>query len=144
MCLAVLKDGERYFLRENNADLSLYDEIEGVAVIAGGKQFIIKLHNEQTGTVTVDAAMNLYHDILPDKDQAEIISLKSSDINSALTKFGGNEFSNYSGNNYGGINYLTKSSYDSSQNYIINLYRGCGGYLYWDTYGYIRGIKVFN
>lgn len=139
LCLAVLKDGERYFIREKNSDLSLYDEIEGVAVIAGGKQFIIKLHNEQTGTVTVDAAMKLYLDILPDKDQAEIISLKYYDINSALTKFGGDKFST-SSNDY----YLTKTSYNSEMNYVIDLSGNKGGYLAYYYFGYIRGIKTFD
>ena len=136
LCLAVIKDNNRYFIREKNSDLSLYDEIEGVAVIAGGKQFIIKLHNEQTGTVTIDAAMKLYLDILPDKDQAEIISLKYSDINSALEKFGGNIFDS--------SHYLTKTSYDSGSNYTLYLFSYTGGGLGTYFEGYIRGVKTFN
>lgn len=136
LCLAVLKDGERYFIKDSNSDLTIYDEIEGVAVFAGSKQFIIKLHNEQTGTVLAETAMKLYLDILPDKDQAEIISLKYSDINSALEKFGGNIFDS--------SHYLTKTSYDSGSNYTLYLFSYTGGGLGTYFEGYIRGVKTFN
>lgn len=137
LCLAVVKDSDRYFINDAKSDLSIYDEIEGVAVIAGGKQFIIKLHDEQTGTVAVDAAMKLYNDILPDKNQAEIISLKYSDINTALAKFGGDIFST-SGNEY-----LTKTSYNSAYNYTIYLSGSKGGGLSYSERGLIRGVKTF-
>ena len=139
LCLSVIKNGERIFLKNAPKDYSEYDKIEGLAIVLGEHKFIIKLSNEQSGTVAVSAAMSLYGDILPDKKQAEIISMKYSDVNSALQKFGGNTFSTSSG-----YYYLTKASYDSSRNYTIYLYNYRGGELSNGSFGYIRGVTKFE
>ncbi len=124
-------------------DLSVYDEVEGVAVFMGDQKFIIKLQNEQSGSITKDMAMALYEDILPTKEQAEIISLKYDDVNDALTKFGGSRFST------NGDSYMTKTAYDSTYNYQIDLYYFTGGNLAGEssrnsTWGYIRGVITID
>lgn len=140
--LSVLKDGNRILVSDTNDDLSQYDEIEGIHVSFGNSKFIIKLHNEQSGQITKESAMALYSDILPDKEQATIISLKYTDINDALRKWGGDAFS--TSDTY----YMTKTAYDATYNYMINLYRATGGNLldgstsYKSTWGYIRGVIV--
>lgn len=140
--LSVLKDGNRILVSDTNDDLSQYDEIEGIHVSFGNSKFIIKLHNEQSGQITKESAMALYSDILPDKEQATIISLKYTDINDTLRKWGGDAFS--TSDTY----YMTKTAYDATYNYMINLYRATGGNLldgstsYKSTWGYIRGVIV--
>lgn len=135
LTLAVKKDGVRTFIKSMPEDLSIYDEVEGVAVFMGDQKFIIKLQNEQSGSITKDMAMSLYESILPTKDQAEVISLKYSDINNALAHFGGDTFTQSSSTYY-----MTKTAYNETYNYQINLYYANGGKL--DSYdvGYIRGV----
>lgn len=138
--LSVLKDGNRILVSDTNDDLSQYDEIEGIHVSIGNSKFIIKLHNEQSGQITKESAMALYSDILPDKEQATIISLKYLDINYALRKWGGDTFTT-SSDTY----YMTKTAYNTTYNYMINLYRATGGNLSdgsTSTWGYIRGVIV--
>ncbi len=73
--LSVLKGGERFLISDRSEDLSQYDEIEGIYVSLCDTKFIIKLHNEQSGKVTKNVAMELYSDILPTLEQATIISM---------------------------------------------------------------------
>ncbi|MCH5220973.1 MAG: hypothetical protein J1F05_01400 [Muribaculaceae bacterium] len=147
LSLSVIKDGVRMFIKNNTEDLSQYDEIEGVYVTLGDQRFIIKLQNEQSGSITVSSAMSLYSEILPNYTQAEIISMKSSQINSALNKFGGAKFANGQYDYY-----MTNSSYSTTYNYQIHLYRYAGGDLagsnegsyYNSEYGLIRGVKTLD
>lgn len=140
LTLAVKKDSKRYFLTNPNDDLTQYDEVEGVAVVLGDQKFIIRLNNEQSGTVEKSAAMSLYGDILPNKEQAEIISMKWRDINNALSALGGTEFSTSPD-----VHYMTKAAYNSEYNYQIYLRYYYGGSLSYGSYsGYIRGVKVFE
>lgn len=140
LTLAVKKDGVRYFLSDPNEDLTQYDEVEGVAVVLGNQKFIISLHDAQSGTVTKDAALSLYPDILPDKAQAEIISMKYYEINNSLTKFSGEPFSTKSSS------YMTKTSYgNTSYNYGIDLYSYKHGRLSTSCEkALIRGVKAFE
>ncbi len=135
--LSVIKDGKRIFIEYIASDWSQYDKFEGLAVVLGEHKFIIKLYNEQSGPVNVSSAMALYSDILPDKKQAEIISMKYSDINSALEKFEGDHF-------FAGDHYLTKTSHDNSNNYSINHIWYTGGELGYTSSGYIRGVISFE
>ena len=135
--LSVVKDGERFLISNENEDLTQYDEIEGLYVSVNNTKFIIKLHNEQSGKVTKSIAMELYSEILPTKFQAQTISLKYADINSALKKWGGDAFG-MSSSDY----YMTKTASISGLNYIIFLYKYTGGYLSADNEGYIRGVLV--
>ena len=137
LCLSILKDGKRLFLKDNSGDLSEFDEIEGIAVVIGKNKFIIKLSDELPTWVTAAAAMALYRHILPDKTQAEIISMNYYDINTALRRFGGNPFSEND-------KYLTKTEYNDRDNYIIDLSSCYGGNLGHGTYGYIRGVKTLT
>lgn len=146
LSLSVIKNGERLFIKDSAEDLSQYDEIEGVFVTLGDEKFIIKLHDEQSGAITVSSAMSLYKDILPNYTQAEIISMKYLQINSALVRFGGEGFSTGQYDYY-----MTSTPYNSTYNYQIHLYRYCYGSLagsnegYWNvnsTSGLIRGVKT--
>lgn len=150
--LSVIKDGERKLLSNVEDDLSQYDIIEGVYVSVGEHKFIVKLQNEQIGQITKESAMNLYSDLLPDYEQAKIISLKYYDINKAIRSWGGNPFVttqyvNINGSNYSPY-YMTKTVYDKNYNYQINLYHYKGGNLagnpngYNSTWGFIRGVIV--
>ena len=139
--LSVIKDGERILISNNNEDLTQYDRIEGLFVAVGNTKFIIKLHNEQSGRITRDSAMELYSEILPTEAEARVISLKYADINSALRYWGGDAFG-YGSSDY----YMTKTESNDTYNYQICLYRYTGGYLATDNYnseyGYIRGVIV--
>lgn len=112
LTLAVKKDGKRYFISDANEDLSAYDEVEGVAVFFGGEKFIIKLYSEQSNTLTQEMAVTFYEDLLPTYAQARIISLNRNQINSALTKFGGTNFSIY-------VSYLVGDKYDDARHYYL-------------------------
>lgn len=138
LTLAVKKDNVRYFITDND-DLSQYDEVEGVAVFIGAQKFIIKLHDEQSGTVTKDTAMALYEDVLPTKEQAEVISMMYADINYTLAYFGGSEFL-ASSSSYSSYHYFTKNAYSSSSNYTIDLLRYSAGHLDYASSGHIRGV----
>lgn len=135
--LSVLKDGKRFFIDDVETDLTQFDEVEGIYVSLGSNKFIISLHNANTGMVTKDAAMSLYEDILPSISEAEIISLKYTDINNALNKWGGEVFGSGSGDSY-----MTKTAYSEGNNYVIRLYSGFGGILDCNGVGYVRGVKV--
>lgn len=137
--LSVIKDGKRYFIPNTPSDPSQYDEIEGVLLTAGTKAFIVKLNDAQTGNITISAAVSLYNDILPDYSQAEIISMKCSEINGALLKYGGTSFETNSSD----VSYLTKTPhpYNSDYNYTIRLYKFNGGSLGAGNSGRVRGVK---
>ena len=144
--LSVVKDGERCLISNTNEDLTQYDEIEGLYVSVNNTKFIIKLHNEQSGQVLKSTAMKLYSEILPTGFQAQTISLKYAEINSALKKWGGDAFGRGSSDYY-----MTKTPYNSDYNYQIYLYRYTGGELadkvdydgqHNSIYGYIRGVLV--
>lgn len=136
LALSVIKDGQRY-LTFSNSDLDQYDEIEGVYVSLGDQKFIVKLEDEYPYSMTKDTAMLLYKDVLPDKDQAIIMSLLSSDINSKLQYFGGSKLSTDEG-----MCYLTKTPYDSSRNWVIYWYSDTflNGDLTYSSNGYVRGV----
>lgn len=131
--LSVIKDGKRYFIQNLPDDPSQYDEIEGVLLTAGTEAFIVKLHDEQSGDVTLSTALSLYNDILPNYSQAEIISMRYSGLSYALSKFGGTELSTEDG-----IKYLTKASYNGSSNYTISSFQA--GRLKIGNYGRVRGV----
>ena len=118
--VAVKLDGVRVYMSPDDSELGGF-EIEGLAVFVKDQKFIIKLQDENSGYVSKDMAMRLYSDILPTKEQAEIISLKFSDINYILSKIGA-PFSKYE-------RYMTCTAYDESYNYQIYLQYFTGGSL---------------
>ena len=90
--LSVIMNGERVYLDKNeySQNISNIETVEGVLIIAAGEKFIISLNDAQSTSVSdVSTARELYLDIMPTPKQGYIISAKWSDINSALSKFGG-------------------------------------------------------
>lgn len=89
LSLAIWKDGTRYYLTEEQyktANLS-GASIEGLTVLSNMGNFIISLHNLQSNTTEVKYALKYYENLLPDKDQATVISARYSDINRVLKNF---------------------------------------------------------
>ena len=111
------------------------DTVEGVAVIAGGEKFVVHLNNAQSGSIsTIETAFDLYGDIMPTAEQGMIISAKWTDINSAISSYGGNPMSDNS-------EYYTLSTAASSSYNFTNCIWGLGGYLSGTNYApYIRGV----
>lgn len=141
LSVAIWKDGTRYYLtleQYKNANLS-NATVEGLTVLSNLGNFIISPDLIQSKTVYKDYAMEYYKDILPDKDQATVISARHIDINNSLTSLGWKIFSQESD-----IRYMTKTAYDSSSNYQISLYYYTEGELAGrynnDTKGLIRGV----
>ena len=141
LSVAIWKDGTRYYLtidQYKNANLS-NATVEGLTVLSNLGNFIISPGVIQSFFVYKDYAMEYYKDILPDKDQATVISARHIDINNCLRSLVWQGFSKESG-----ILYMTKTAYDSSYNYQIYLYRYTEGDLagnsnYNSTSGCIRG-----
>lgn len=104
----------------------------GLRIVIGDQDFVIKLHDEQTGSAIKDAALELYQDILPSKTQADIIAMRYSDINRELKEMGGVPFHNG--------DYLTKTAADSIRNFAINFSEYRDAIVEPSTEGYIRGI----
>ena len=136
--LSVIINGSRVFLdlQEYNDSKDIIDEIEGVAVVAGGESFIIALKDAQTSSIkNVETAKTLYGDIMPSANQGKIISAKWSDIHSAIKKFGGTDLS---------YPYYTSSTTKtvSGSNYYTNLITGSGGSLNSSTSDpFVRGVR---
>lgn len=104
----------------------------GLRIAIGGLDFVIKLHDEQSGSIIRDAAMALYTDRLPSKNQADIIALRYADINSAMQAMGGEPFHNG--------DYMTRSAADSIRNYAINFSDFRNAVVEPSTEGFIRGV----
>ena len=146
--LSVIINGKREFLdeQEYNERKEEIDTIEGVAIIAGGEKFALHLHNAQTDPITnVETAKNLYGNIMPTENQGIIISAKWSDVNNAISKFGGEEFD--------GLYYYTYSTeLDTSRSRYYDYYTNCiyssSGYLSnaRNDYAipYVRGVTAFE
>lgn len=136
LTLSVWKDGTRYYLTSEQyqkANLTGY-VIEGLMVIFGGEKFIIALHNihNQPNSIITNFVMvqNLYGTILPSASQGIIISTRMSDINSALTSFGGSAIAYPT---------YTSSTYTGSSWKYVNCICGSGGSLnHTDSTPYIR------
>ena len=135
--LSVIINGNREFLdkQEYNERRSEIDEVEGVAVIVGGEKFAIHLNDAQSASISsIATAKLLYGDIIPTEKQGYIISQKLSDINAAISSFGGTPLSD------------SKYYYTSStQPYGTYNYRYCirysGAYLYsTNNSPYVRGV----
>lgn len=137
LTLAIWKNGTRYYLTKEEYDKANLSDvvIEGVAIVSGGESFILSLKNVQTDVISsISTANNLYGDIMPTKNQGEIISAKWNDINTAIADFGGTELK--SGKYY----YTTSTASGTSWNYH-NCISGSGGSLYsTDSSPYVRGV----
>ncbi len=101
LSLAVWRDGVRYYVtqaqyEQMGGNLSGY-QVEGVTVLSGTGNFIIDLHNAGLDAMTHEAAKLVWGDFLPTKAQGITISAKFTDINNALSAFGGTKLSSNSG-----------------------------------------------
>ena len=126
LSIAIWKDNTRYFLTvEQYQNANLKDAIvEGLAVVAATGNFIISPHLIQSGTITKSCAMSFYEQLMPDKNQATVISARYLDINDRLSLLGWEQFKSNSLSYY-----MTRTSYNSGYNYQIHLYRYSGGQL---------------
>lgn len=89
--LAIKKDGVRYFLSESEYstfNLTGY-EVEGVAIVCGGYNFIISLYDADCGSIYIDSALTLYGSTIPSKSEGIIMGARWSYINKAIKAFGG-------------------------------------------------------
>ena len=143
LTLAIWKNGTRYYLtKEDYSKANLSDAIiEGVAVVGGGESFILSLNDVQSSSLrSVETATKLYGDIMPTAEQGKIISAKCTDINNAISSFGGTELRTSSSSGY-----YTSSTTENSNGYFTN----CISLYYWDHYGslwtceypHIRGVR---
>lgn len=141
LSLAIWKDGTRYYLSKEEYDKANLSNavVEGLTIVSGGESFILSLQNVQSGAIgSIETAKKIYGDIIPTADQGRIISAKWSDINSALSKFGGNQLNSSS-------YYYTSSTSSSSSWKFTYCIHGSGGGLYNTDYSpYIRGVESIN
>ena len=123
--------------QEYNERKGEIETIEGIAIIAGGEKFALHLINAQTDAISsITTAQSLYGDIMPTAEQGKIISAKWSEINLALSRFGGDQLNSSS--------YYYTSSTTSSSNYTNCIY-GSGGNLSTSRYSpYVRGVTTFE
>lgn len=144
LSIAVWKNDTRYYLtleQYQNANLA-NATVEGLTVLSNLGNFIISPKLIQSTKVTKSSAMTYYEGLLPDKNQASVISARHIDINNRLSSLGWETFS-YASSDY----YMTRTKYDDTYNYQIHLNRYTGGNLasdntshYNDVWGYIRGV----
>lgn len=134
--LSVLVDGKREFLSEKqyNDKKNQISEVEGIAVILGGEEFLVKLQNEQTDPIKdVNTAISFYGDELPSAFQGMLLGMISEDLNKAFDAFGGQYINTPS--------YTLSTLLDSNGHYI-NCYQGWGTLeVWWGSAPYIRCIK---
>ena len=130
LSLVAFKDGVKYNFSSVEWDgvvnKDLYD-VQGLLVTAGEFKFVIALQNEAIDNITQAVAINYYNFNLPSEAQGNIIAIRWSSINSALSKFGGTAMSgNYwTGFKSGSYQYYISSSgvksTTSSNTYAVRL-----------------------
>lgn len=123
----------------NEGDMTLAemeDGTEGLKISIADREFIIKLHDEQAGELNKEAAVTLYGDILPSKQEAEIIAMRYADINRKLQEFGGEPFK--------AGNYFTSVQIDPEQSYVISFSDSADASIELASKGYVRGVKSLN
>jgi hypothetical protein len=114
-------DGNSRVLLSSVNDIPTGFSAEGLAVSAKGIQIIMALSDASSDRMNYSSASALYGTRLPDATQAKLISARFSDINNALTQFGGRVLkSSYE------YYWTTKQGASSSEQYCIN---GSGGIL---------------
>ncbi|MBQ8270427.1 MAG: hypothetical protein IJZ22_04370 [Bacteroidaceae bacterium] len=140
--LSVIIDGNREFLtkQEYNERAGEINTVEGVLIVGGGEKFILHLNNAQSDKITsVTTANTLYGDILPTASQGRTISAKWTDINNALTSFGGTKLSST-------CCYYTLSTTLNSIGQYLSIVCGSGGSLSYtpSTALYVRGVTTIE
>lgn len=144
--LAVSINGERKLLsreeyNEWKGGIDIND-MEGVVVIAAGEKFIVHLEDAQTDAISsIETAKKLYGSIMPTSDQAFIISAKWSEINTAISDFGGARMST----SYFYYTQATSSNQYYDYTYCINGGDLKRGYLFeTNTPPHVRGVTKFE
>ncbi len=145
LTVAIWKDGTRYYLTKEDYDKANLSDavIEGLTIISGNESFILSLKDVQTNSIsTIATAKSLYGDILPNDNQGKIISARWTDINNALSLFGGNKLIGGEEHSY----FTTSTEYESNANYPYNpVIYGSGGNLSNRRYApYVRGVTNFE
>lgn len=141
LTLAVsLPTGGRYFLQKDDLQYVNLDNyiVEGLYVV-GLSAFIIALNDATTDQVCYDAANAFF--CLPDGDQGMAISSRFSDINSALTSFGGQPIKSYASTGAYDNYYWTSEQGNSASSHKC-IY-GSGGSLHSQdntNYYYVREV----
>lgn len=117
--VSVKTNDKREFIKfDENVDWSSYD-VEGVAINIGDQYFIVLKDENASGNIHKDTALSLYSDIMPTSEQAEVISMLSSDINRILNSIGGTDISG---------TYFTKTPYDSTNLFTFSADGSSYGY----------------
>lgn len=141
LTLAVsLPTGGRYFLQKDDLQYVNLDNyiVEGLYVV-GLSAFIVALNDATTDKVCYDAANAFF--CLPDGDQGMAISSRFSDINSALTSFGGQPIKSYASTGAYDNYYWTSEQGNSASSHKC-IY-GSGGSLHSQdntNYYYVREV----
>ncbi|MBR5324199.1 MAG: hypothetical protein IKV14_05230 [Muribaculaceae bacterium] len=140
LSLSIWKGGTRYYLTKDEyskADLS-DAQIEGLTIVAGGESFVLSLQDVLSDPIAVRFNADYFSDILPTETQGKFISAKWSDINAAISSFGGTLLTT---SKY----YWTSSTSSNSSYSYTNCISGSGGNLYGtNNYPYVRGVKPTN
>lgn len=121
---------------------SFIDEVEGVAVFAGGERFIVELSDAEDSPISsVETAKTKYGPKMPNDLQAKIISAKWTDINNAIQQYNGTKLKTTSGYGYYTQSTAIDSTYQYGTRYINCLSNGCYGELtYTDNSPYVRRV----
>lgn len=137
--LSVILEGQRMFVDkiEYNNIADKIEKVEGVLIVSNSEKFILSMKDAQSSSIDeISTAKQLYYSIMPTVTQAKIISAKWSDVNSALTSFGGSTL-------LSGRYYYTKSTSEGTGYYFsrTNLLYGSGGFLSEsNSVPYVRGV----
>ena len=137
LTLAVTNGESRLFIDRNEYSTNGIPAgytVEGLAICSRLGNFILKLQDESSNSMTHSAAIQLYGETaLPNYDQGRVISARKPDINAALEAFGGNVLG-YGSNG-------TWTSYNSGSNYYyISLSGGILSYISSSSTRYVRLI----
>ena len=143
LSVAIWKDNTRYYLTSEqykNANLTNVT-VEGLVVLSNMGDFIISPYLLQSYDVVGSIAADYYGEVLPDKQQASVISARYIDINNTLGTIGWQKF--ITSDDWP---YLTKTVANSSSGtyYTLNLYFQTGGNLSSDSRGLVRGVVPLN
>ena len=136
LTLAVTNGESRLFIDRNEYSTNGIPAgytVEGLAICSRLGNFILKLQDESSNSMTRSAAIQLYGETaLPNYDQGRVISARMYDINAALKAFGGNVLG--SGSNG------TWTSHNSGSNYYY--IDGSGGRLDYISSSYTRYVRL--
>lgn len=88
--LAVEKDGQITYIDNPDEDLSQH-KVLGVVLTTESRKIAVELRNAQTDALNFELATSLYGDVLPDYTSMYMIENYWSELNEALSRFGGHQ-----------------------------------------------------